>query len=140
MKYFDNIQRKEIIVIILLFYYFTGRILSNYELFYYNVSEVLYSLEALFFALYVYPDAKKFKTIPKICYGIIVSLFFLDLMTSFRVCSIKYYNSDKTALEIDTIIANDYSNYITQYTHPFIIFAVIIIFISAYKTKLIKND
>lgn len=135
MKYFDNIGRKEVIVMLLLGYYLFGRLLSNYELFYYQASEVLYSLEALFFAFYIYPDAKKFKSVPKLCYAIITSLFVLNLLTSVRICSLKYYNSDKSASEIDEILAKDYSNYITEYTQPFIIFAIVILIILVLKLK-----
>lgn len=140
MKYFDNIQRKEVIIMLLLFYYVIGRWMSNYELFYYRSSEILYSLEALFFAFYVYSDVKKFKLVPKVCYGIVVSLFFANLVSAVRICSIKYSNTDKSASEIDVILANDYSNYITQYTQPFIIFAVIILFILVAKLKRPRND
>ena len=140
MKYFDNIQRKEVIIMLLLFYYVIGRWLSNYELFYYRASEILYSLEALFFAFYVYSDVKKFKLVPKICYGIVVYLFFANLVSAVRICSLKYSNTDKSASEIDVILANDYSNYITQYTQPFIIFAIIILFILVAKLKRPQDD
>ena len=113
---------------------------KNFEGFYYRASDVIIALDSLFFIFYSYTDAKKFPKLPKICYAIIASLFFVNLFSSVRICSLKFSHSEKSASEIDVILANDYSNYITQYTQPFIIFAVIILFILVAKLKLPKDD
>jgi len=135
MTHFDNIQRKQITMVAFMLFIGLSYILSMFELFYYRVSDVLISLDSLFFILYSYTDVKKFPIIPKLAYGILSSLFLLNLFSSIRICSIKYNNLDKSALEIDVILANDYSNYITQYSHPLIIFAIIIFAILVVKLK-----
>lgn len=140
MSSFDNIQRKQITMVAFLLFIALSLILSKFELFYYRASDVIIALDSLFFIFYSYTDAKKFPTLPKICYAIITALFFVNLLTSVRVCSLKFNNSDKSASEIDVILANDYSNYITQYTQPFIIFAIIILFILVVKLKRSPNE
>jgi len=140
MKQFDNIPRKELIIALLPVFYILGWTLSFQELFYYRVSEVLFSLEALFFVLYVYQDVKKFSIYPKICYATILSACILDVFSAFRICSIKFSNPNKTAYDIDVILANDYTNYITQYSKPFIIFTVIILVILVLKFKRPKDE
>lgn len=135
MNYFDNMKRKQITMISFLIFIMISKILSNYELFYYRASDVIIALDSLFFIIYAFTDAKKWPLYPKLAYGIISSLMFVNLFSAVRICSLKYYNTDKSASEIDVILANDYSNYITQYTQPFIIFAVIILFILVVKLK-----
>lgn len=122
---------------LLLGYYFLGRVLSNYELFYYQASEVLYSLEALFFAFYCWTDVNKFKWFYKACYAGILSLFFINFFSAINICSLKFHNSEKTAVEIDEILATNYINYITELSKPFLIFGIVVGVI--YFTK-IKNN
>lgn len=140
MKYFGNIQKKELIIAFLPIFYILGWTLSFTEIFYYRVSEVLFSLEALFFIFYVYQDVKKFSIYPKICYATILSACVLDTFSALRICSIKFRNPTLKAYEIDVIIANDYANYITQYSRPFIIFTAIIFFILVLKLKRSKDE
>lgn len=140
MKHFDNIGRKEIIIVMLFAYYFIGRLLSNYYQFYYMASDVFFSLEAIIFAIYCWTDVKKFKLFYKACYAGILALFFINLFSSVNRCSIKYHNSTKTAIEIDRIIEKNYLNYITELSKPFIIFGVVIAVIYLFKLKSPKDE
>lgn len=132
----DKISQKELVFQILMAFVVLNNVLSRYDNeFYYGAFEILRSLEALFFCVYASFDYKKFKIVPKLCYAIYVSLCLFDFLSGIRISSIIFNNPGKTAHEIDMLVANDYSAYLFQYSHPVVMFLGLLFCIQIIKSK-----
>lgn len=118
--------KKELLVAFIFVIDYLCLLIANQD-FYWWVSDVVKMFETLLFLAYILGDFDRFKTLPKIIFVSIFTLFTINFILSFNIMFIKLSNRNYCTEHIENIISSQYENYISDYSNVFVIFMVIII-------------
>lgn len=95
--------------------------------FYWWISDVCIMVETFLFMGYILCDISRFGSLAKSVFVSVVVLVSVNLLFSANIMFIKIRNRQYPAEHIERIISEQHSNYIAEYSIPFIIFMVLIL-------------